>query len=35
MGAEKPVQVPQLGVPSISEQAVKNLMGFTPLFEIP
>lgn len=35
MGAGKPVQVLQLHLPSILEHAVKNMMGFTPLFELP
>lgn len=35
MGAGKPMQVLQLGLPSILEHAVKNLMGFTPLSELP
>lgn len=35
MGAGKPVQVLQLGLLSISEHAVRNLMGLTPLFELP
>lgn len=35
MGAGKPVQVLQLGLPSVLENAVNNLMGFAPLFDLP